>query len=306
MANRSTPTKKRPLSLYNKSIAKHWLSVNRYYAMNFNYFDMDPHGHKECEIMYIVNGCCQVNYWNALHRKVELKLNEGDYVFVDCQTPHQLLVEKGTPCRILNLELSVVPSHQPINFNYLAERSTSLLEFFNHAVDVHRGTDYDQRLHAIISGLHRELETKQSETSENQLFIDLLISQFLMELARQCNFFSKEKQGNKYVRKSLEYIASHYEQDIQIKDIAQNAGISSAYLQRIFKSHLGFSLVDQINAYRVEKAKVLLETSTLPIIDIAVSVGFNNRQHFTHTFKKLVGCSPGKHKQNKENYEILL
>lgn len=306
MAPPINPTKKRPLSLYNKYILKNWLTIKRYYAMNFNHFDMEPHQHEECEIMYIVNGSCLVYYWNSLHKKIELKLNEGDYVFVDCLTQHKLIVERGTPCRILNLELFVSPTDLPLNFKYLSERSLTLTDFFNHPVDVHRGTDYDQNLHIIINGLHRELQTIHKDSTDNQLIIDLLLSQFLIELARQSQFFAKENQGNKYVRKTLEYIATHFDQEFQIADIALNAGISSAYLQRIFKAQTGLSLIDQINIYRIEKAKILLETSSLPIVDIAISVGFNSRQHFTHTFKKITGCSPGAYSKSKGNYEILL
>ena len=54
----------------------------------------------------------------------------------------------------------------------------------------------------------------------------------------------------------------------------------------------------------IEKAKILLETSSLPIPDIAVSVGFNNRQHFTYTFLKLVGCSPALFRKHKGDYRV--
>lgn len=64
------------------------------------------------------------------------------------------------------------------------------------------------------------------------------------------------------------------------------------------------SIIDKVNELRIEKAKLLLETSHMPIIDIAISVGFNNRRHFTHTFLKRTGSSPAIYRKHKENYRV--
>jgi AraC family transcriptional regulator len=43
---------------------------------------------------------------------------------------------------------------------------------------------------------------------------------------------------------------------------------------------------------RVEQAKVLLAQSNLPIVDVAVRVGFMDQSHFTTTFRKLTSMTP--------------
>jgi AraC-like DNA-binding protein len=45
------------------------------------------------------------------------------------------------------------------------------------------------------------------------------------------------------------------------------------------------------------KAVNLLDTTELPIMDIAMDVGFNNLSHFYHQFKKVYGYSPNKFRQ---------
>jgi len=81
-------------------------------------------------------------------------------------------------------------------------------------------------------------------------------------------------------------------------------GIS--YLQRLFKEHIGQSIIDKINELKIAKAKLLLEISCLPIIDIAVTVGFHNRQHFTLVFTKIIGCSPSLYRKQKGNNQLFL
>ena len=50
-------------SLYDSRIMQCWLGVKRYYAMNFDFFEMEPHMHKEFEIMYIASGSCRIFSW---------------------------------------------------------------------------------------------------------------------------------------------------------------------------------------------------------------------------------------------------
>jgi YesN/AraC family two-component response regulator len=49
---------------------------------------------------------------------------------------------------------------------------------------------------------------------------------------------------------------------------------------------------DYLNYYRILRAKELLESTNLKVYEIAERVGYNNVEHFTRVFKKLVGSSP--------------
>jgi AraC family transcriptional regulator len=50
----------------------------------------------------------------------------------------------------------------------------------------------------------------------------------------------------------------------------------------------------QLNIIRCTEAKKLLETTNLPIAEIAVSVGFNSISHFSGTYKSIINESPAK------------
>lgn len=303
MTGRTTAANPLQQSLYHREISSHWFQVKRYYAMNFDFFEMEPHTHKEFEIMYAVSGSCKILYWPEENNEKEVILREGEYVLIDCCKKHQLIVAKGMPCRVLNLEIQIVPKGEMLHLQHFMEQSKALLDFLKYPLALLKGYDDTGTLHTIITELHRQLQNNTDE-AEHQVMQNLILAQFLIELSRQRSRKYYTESGSKYVRKALTYLTNHFDQDIKIKDIANEIEISPAYLQRLFKDQTGKTLIDKMNELRIEKAKILLETSSLPIPDIAVSVGFNNRQHFTYTFLKLVGCSPALFRKHKGDYRV--
>ncbi len=77
--------------------------------------------------------------------------------------------------------------------------------------------------------------------------------------------------------------------------LAQNSvrtPIAESWIHRQFKKTTGLTPHQFIVQRRIEQAKVLLAQSNLPIIDVAVRVGFVDQSHFTTTFRKLTSMTP--------------
>ena len=293
------------ISLYNPFYIHSWLFVKRYYAMNYTFFKMEPHYHSELEIMYAVHGGCKVSC-----RKTDLlwetfSLKEGEYILIDCNTVHRLEVIRGTPCRILNLEITLVPSSTIFSLDYFSQGSVVLHEFLNTPSLVRKGIDDGGSLCRTILELQKQLQSN-IDRSEQGLEANLLLAQLFIELSRQRIKKHTAYQGSIYVRRALSYIDKNYDNMIGVENIATAAGISLSHLQRLFKNHTGNTLIDRVNELRIKKARLLLETSSLPIIDIAIMVGFHNRQHFSCIFRKLTGCSPSLYKKRKGNSQLWL
>jgi AraC family transcriptional regulator, melibiose operon regulatory protein len=296
------------ISIYNIGNSRCWLGIKRYYAMNFNHFEMEPHKHNEFEIMYVASGNCKIFFWrNDFNReddnREEFILKEGEYVLVDCNILHEMEVTKGTQCRILNLEISILPDKGKMCLPDICKQSKSFKNLLQQPVPIFKGYDETGNLHTIITEVHKQLQNPV-DASEELVMQNLIMAQFLIEIARQRDRKYNGESGSKYVRKTLNYLSSHFDEELKVRDIAKEVGISPAYLQRLFKEQTKVTLVDKINELRIEKAKLLLETSHMPIIDIGVDVGFNNRQHFTYTFQKLTGSSPAIYRKHKGNYRV--
>ncbi|NLM04134.1 MAG: response regulator [Clostridiales bacterium] len=113
------------------------------------------------------------------------------------------------------------------------------------------------------------------------------------------NSFDEAYDGRvKYVSEAIDYIKNNYFQNINIKDLAENLYISESYLSRLFKEHTGYTLVEYITNYRMNKATELLKDHTIKIYEVAELVGYNDARYFSVLFKKHMGVSPMEFKYN--------
>ena len=77
-----------------------------------------------------------------------------------------------------------------------------------------------------------------------------------------------------------------------IATYAEEAGISENYLSRLVKQSTGRSVGAWIDIVRIQRAKRLLSSTDLSIIDIAASVGVEDQSYFSRLFKKETGITP--------------
>ena len=94
------------------------------------------------------------------------------------------------------------------------------------------------------------------------------------------------------LRRAVEFVDANLDKVIHLKDMASVAGVSLFHFHRQFKKTTGLTPHQFIVQRRVEQAKVLLAQSNLPIIDVAVRVGFVDQSHFTTTFRKATSMTP--------------
>jgi AraC family transcriptional regulator len=94
------------------------------------------------------------------------------------------------------------------------------------------------------------------------------------------------------LRRVVEYINDNLTEDLTLAEIAHVAGMNPHYFSRAFKQATGTPPHRFVTNCRVEKAKRLLAEDELPLVEIGLSVGFQNQSHFTTLFHKLTGLTP--------------
>lgn len=92
--------------------------------------------------------------------------------------------------------------------------------------------------------------------------------------------------------KAIAFIESNYMRQIQLSDAADAAGVTGAYISKLFSEHAGASFVDFLTILRIEKAEKMLLSGELSIKEIAAAVGYADPNYFGKIFRKLVGASP--------------
>ena len=75
-----------------------------YYYKQWNNYTMAFHQHNSTEIMYLISGSCVVEVRHESGDETRFRLKRGELILLDANVPHRLIVEEGTPCRMLNVE----------------------------------------------------------------------------------------------------------------------------------------------------------------------------------------------------------
>ncbi|MDO4294434.1 MAG: AraC family transcriptional regulator [Eubacteriales bacterium] len=272
-----------------------WPRIYRYYAIHYPFYRMEMHSHREWEIMYVVSGRCRVSCQAQDGNGKEYDLREGDYILLGGMVPHRLTVEKQSPCRILNLEGRLERASGSLRLGQLLGES-SFERLLRSRERVLTGTD-DGKLCEAISSLIRELREQKelADAGRDGAFgpmADLFLGQFLLLVARQMDRQRSRKDKSRYIRLAQRYLEENFDREVTVAQTAEAAGVSEGYLQRLFKKETGLTIKEEILRLRVEKAKLLLETSSLPVVEVAINAGFNSRQHFSEVFRRATGAAP--------------
>ncbi len=107
---------------------------------------------------------------------------------------------------------------------------------------------------------------------------------------------SETEESVKTVSKAKNYISRTYMQEIGLTDVAEKVGLSSAYFSRLFKQETGENFIDYLVKIRMDKAKNLLENTSLSTKEIGESVGYKKGKYFGKLFKNYTGYTPTEYK----------
>jgi AraC family transcriptional regulator, melibiose operon regulatory protein len=240
-----------------------------YYYKFWHEFEMELHHHPAMEIMYVIKGKCQIEIEGRI---VDLRM--GQYIWIQSNVKHRLIVHKESPCRMLNIEFLI---------SDIGEHFTSLESLYQHYPTLkglfHEDNRYfllkdDESIYYTLRHLVLELD---HQTNTNQLLIDNLMVQLLLWTDR--NRLEMDHQSdNYYIKKVLTYIHEYYDTNIKVDDLASITHLHPSYLHRIFKNSLQMTINQYITKVRLDKAKMLLVNTEIPVTEISNYVGVNTSQ----------------------------
>jgi len=145
----------------------------------------------------------------------------------------------------------------------------------------------------IISNLINEDIIYKPYTCSNYL-CDLVLSIYEDKLKQN----SPNQIMSPYIRKAIEYVHTHYNEEISIDELCDKLDINKCYFCSLFKKHTGNTFSYFLNNFRVEKSKELLATTDLSLLEIAFSVGFNNQTYYSIIFKKFTNQTPSQYRSS--------
>ncbi len=93
-------------------------------------------------------------------------------------------------------------------------------------------------------------------------------------------------------KKAQDYLEHHYAEKYTLQVVAGNLYIDPYYLHRSFKEITGSTLLQYQHQIRIKQAIRLLTETNLSASYISSEVGYNTLSHFSRAFKKIIGTSP--------------
>ena len=121
-------------------------------------------------------------------------------------------------------------------------------------------------------------------------------AQEVFDVLQELNSSNGQRQG----MLAMDYIQKNYmDPCLSLNSICSYLNISTSYFSTIFKEMTGETFIEVLTRVRMEKAKELLENTTMKNYEIAEKVGFSDPHYFGISFKKITGKTPTEYAREK-------
>ncbi len=143
-----------------------------------------------------------------------------------------------------------------------------------------------------------------------QIFSGYSINQSLKPTGRYKNSAIDKEVSDEILFKLETVMAEnklYRENDLRLDTLANSINVSKHHLSQVINEQKGMSFFEYVNEQRITEARQLLASTSkkeLNIIDVAYSVGFNNKVSFNTTFKKITGKTPTEFRKEVENGKL--
>lgn len=104
--------------------------------------------------------------------------------------------------------------------------------------------------------------------------------------------------GNYIVQRALDYMRANCTGHLGLADVADHVYVSQWHLSKLLNRHTNQSFFDLLGRMRMERAKALLADPGLRIHEIAEQAGYSDVAHFSKSFKRLEGMTPGEYRDS--------
>lgn len=159
---------------------------------------------------------------------------------------------------------------------------------------VERAPLHDPALDHLIQWLAIELD---SERRLAPSLADALTPLLAMHMARRYSAVAATTETTLRDRRLRGFVDRYLAGEITVERLAQTVELSAHQLLRWMKRELGTTPQQYVLQRRIEQARRLLCQPGAQLADIALATGFANQPHFTATFRRLVGVTPGQFRE---------
>lgn len=244
----------------------------------------------------------EVEFFFGLEGRVEyhvpgrtLVIGPGDAGFINANVLHMTRAVDDSPS--IQLEHLFLPG-------FVSGQSGSDIEM-RYVRPVLQGVDLElfqfEPADPIIDLMRQthELQTRRPEGYE--LRLRALVSELWLELFDQTRahhgFGFTQNLDDERLKHMLSFISDHYAERVTLSDIAHAGLVSQRECYRIFKRGLDTTPLDCLIQRRLSAACELLQSTPMPVLDIALATGFSSSSYFGKVFREHIGKTPREYRR---------
>jgi AraC family transcriptional regulator len=144
----------------------------------------------------------------------------------------------------------------------------------------------------LATRLYKEFQLADQASS---LAIEGLALEVMAELSRQ-HVKTSGRKPPKSLEQTRELLHAHFSEPLMLDDIARSVGTHPVHLARLFRRYHQCTIGEYIRKLRIEFACREISTTDCQLALIASRTGFYDQSHFSRTFKRMVGITPGQYR----------
>jgi AraC family transcriptional regulator len=149
----------------------------------------------------------------------------------------------------------------------------------------------------LLSTISNKLDSELAFQDEgSNLAVEALLLEAAVEIARQ-RIRSVDQIAPGWLKRAKVLIHEEHSRNLSLAEIGAAAGVHPVHLARAFRRYFKCTVAEYVRRIRIGAACHELEATDAAIVQIAVDLGFADQSHFTKTFKRITGMTPGGYRQ---------
>ncbi|WP_408028856.1 AraC family transcriptional regulator [Tenacibaculum xiamenense] len=257
-----------------------------------NEFGVHWHYHPEIEICFIKQGTGHRIIGDSIQR-----FQSGDLVLVGSNLPHCWITDKSFNQSNTKIEVYVIQ----FPTNLFQSNVKELKQLYSFLVKAQKGIFFDINKEPQFLKLLEKLRSKnglQKYTSLLKLLETMQNATSKETLASSTYILEPNNKTEQRITLVCNYIQEHYNQAIQLQDLAEIAAMNTSSFSRFFKKKIGKSPINYLNDVRMSVACANLINTKDKVFNIAFDVGFQSVAHFNKLFLNFTGKTPREYRNS--------
>jgi len=242
----------------------------------------ENHAHSAVEICLTLEGVVDYVVEGAAYH-----VHKGEVLIIPPDTPHSLEMGENSSRYIFLYEAEMIYAMRDIK---------ALVQQFNRTFYLHDGSDAHVRIREALLKAHSVYE--RGEAMWNTACYGYLLRVYAVlgqHYLLNPGIRQREAAGGldtEVINAVMEYINTHFREELTLEDVAAFAGFSRFYISRSFKKQTGYTFKDYLCQKRLQVAMDLLIRSDIPMREVVTRSGFRSAATFNRVFREKKGCTP--------------